>query len=415
MSFNYANPSRIMSGTSFKHPEPNRMVFSHGQSNQAMSVPSQYNDRAVVHSNSFKNNRIAPQQSDLNSYAKPNNFFRTVSEIQSTRTVAPSSQMNMNHSHMGANYPYHPNQSYTSQNPHTNVHSDYDFQQNDKQDSCWSKPLCYGLTRLTGGILFGTMLVLGSAATGGFLASLILYIQDPNTNPQWKVLGIVVSVVMLVTVIATLCVFIYCYKKGRVGVNEDKNNLFVPEYIQDHEFGKINNYVRSPYASPLPYERIHNSSSLSTNDDVIHVTDKQTNTETTMCPMRIRDIQRGVWPARNAYGGVTKRPLKRRNATHQFVQTVPRNIIGLSEHYDDDHHRRHNKEQYPSSFSEPKIRHEPDENTIERSKGWPVKEYVEFTELPKHADKHAARGKKAKRFNNVTIKRITAAEKSDFV
>ncbi|CAF4292058.1 unnamed protein product, partial [Rotaria magnacalcarata] len=79
-----------------------------------MSVPSQYNDRAVVHSNSFKNNRIAPQQSDLNSYGKPNNSFRTVSEIQSTRTVAPSSQMNMNHSHMGANYPYHPNQSYTS-------------------------------------------------------------------------------------------------------------------------------------------------------------------------------------------------------------------------------------------------------------------------------------------------------------
>ena len=73
MSLNYPNSSRIMSGASFQHPEPNRMVFSPEQSIQPMSVPSQYNDRALFHSNSFKNNRIAPQQSALNSYAQPNN------------------------------------------------------------------------------------------------------------------------------------------------------------------------------------------------------------------------------------------------------------------------------------------------------------------------------------------------------
>ncbi|CAF3276339.1 unnamed protein product [Rotaria socialis] len=433
MSFNYPNPSRIMSGTSFQHPEQKQTVFSHGQSNQAMSVPSQYHDHAVFHSNSLKNNRIAPQPSNLNSHAPRNNSFRTVSEMQSTRTVAPSSQMDMNHSRLDTNYRYHPNQSYAPQNLHTNAHTDDDFQQNDKQDSCWSKPLCYGLTRLTGGILFGTMIVLGSAAIIGFLASLILYITDPTTNPQWKVLGITVSVVMLVTVIATLCLFIYCYKKGRVDANGDKNNSFMPEYIQDHEFGKINNYVRSNYMSPVPYETIHNSSSLSANSDVIHVTDKQTNTETTMSPLRIRDIQCGVWPAQNAYGGVSNRPLKRRRMTDQFVQTAldkmdqlfslrnhnsiniaPRNNIGLSKHYDDQHHRRHNKEQYPNSFTEPKIRHEPDENTMEKSKGWGVKQDAEFSELPTHADNHAARGKKTKRFNHVTIKRIAAADKPDF-
>ncbi len=40
-----------------------------------------------------------------------------------------------------------------------------------------SQPLCLGLTRLSGGLLFGSMILLGCAAIGGLIASIVLYNQ----------------------------------------------------------------------------------------------------------------------------------------------------------------------------------------------------------------------------------------------
>ena len=44
--------------------------------------------------------------------------------------------------------------------------------------SIWlSQPLCLGLSRLTGGILFGAMVLLGCGSIAGLIASIALYSQ----------------------------------------------------------------------------------------------------------------------------------------------------------------------------------------------------------------------------------------------
>jgi len=45
-----------------------------------------------------------------------------------------------------------------------------------------SQPLCLGLTRLSGGLLFGSMILLGFAAIGGLIASIVLYNQGKKNK-----------------------------------------------------------------------------------------------------------------------------------------------------------------------------------------------------------------------------------------
>jgi len=45
-----------------------------------------------------------------------------------------------------------------------------------------SQPLCLGLTRLSGGMLFGSMIILGCAAIAGLIASIVLYNQGKKKS-----------------------------------------------------------------------------------------------------------------------------------------------------------------------------------------------------------------------------------------
>ncbi|CAF0943111.1 unnamed protein product [Rotaria sordida] len=418
-----------MSELTSSQQEPIPMMVTPGQPFQPIPMIPQYKDYSLSYSNSFKNNRIAPQQPDYNTHLRTNNSFRNPSSIQSTKAfIQPSQMYSLKQPTMNTTYPYNSNQLYYSQNKYMeDVHSG-DLRQNDKSTSyCW-QPLCCGLTRLTGGILFGTMIILGVISIGGLIASIILYIEDSNTNSQWKMLGIVVCSVLLITILITLCIFIYCYKHGRIANNNNKNSLATSEYNQDNGFGNANNYN-------LPYGTIQNISPFSTtNEDVIQVEDKQTNTETTMAPLRPRDYQRGVWPAKNAYGGLSYRSFEKPKMIDRFIQTlsneidqtilqrknnainvVPRTIIRLPENHHHHHHRQYDEEPYPSRFIEQKRQYGVVEKIIERPKGRSTEEYLEFVELAKNDGERMGNRRKTQRFNNVSIKRVKAVEEPDIV
>ncbi|CAF3723216.1 unnamed protein product [Rotaria sp. Silwood1] len=421
MSYGYQTPLQMRSRPTLLQQEPIPMLITSRQPFQPIPITPQYKDHSLGYTNSLKNNRIAPQQLDYNSYSQPNNSFRAPS---SKALIQPSQMYSLKQPAIDTIYPYNSNQSYYPQNKYMeeNVYPNDDLQQNNKPTSCCWQPLCFGLTRFTGGILFGTIIILGIASIGGLITSIILYIQDPQSDSQWKILGIVVCAVMLITTLITLCIFIYCYKTGRIGNKRNKNNLTTPEYNQKNDFGNGNNYNRS-------YGMMQNISPFSQYEDIIYVEDKQTNTETTMSPLRPRDWKQGVWPGKNAYGGLSYRSFEKPNMVNHFIQTlpnnidqtisqgknnainvIPRTIIRLPENY-----HQYDEDQYPSRFIEQKRQYSVVEKIIERPKGLSTEEYIEFTELKKNDGEQIENGRKIKRFNNVSVKRIKAIEKPDDV
>ncbi|CAF4266055.1 unnamed protein product, partial [Rotaria magnacalcarata] len=63
----------------------------------------------------------------------------------------------------------------------------------------------------------------------------------------------------------------------------------------------------------------------------IQVNDKQTNTETTISQIRPKDFNRGVWPLKNAYGGVSYRPPVPPKMASRYIQAVPHEIDEILE------------------------------------------------------------------------------------
>ncbi|CAF3917911.1 unnamed protein product [Rotaria sordida] len=153
-----------------------------------------------------------------------------------------------------------------------------------------------------------------------------------------------------------------------------------------------------------------------------------------MAPLRPRDYQRGVWPAKNAYGGLSYRSFEKPKMIDRFIQTlsneidqtilqrknnainvVPRTIIRLPENHHHHHHRQYDEEPYPSRFIEQKRQYGVVEKIIERPKGRSTEEYLEFVELAKNDGERMGNRRKTQRFNNVSIKRVKAVEEPDIV
>ena len=123
---------------------------------------------------------------------------------------------------------------------------------------------------------------------------------DPNTDSQWKILGMVVSAIMLLTVLVTFCIFIYCYKQGRIIGSNNPNDPFKNQRSSNGQGHDLDQTYPPPYyqpgmgnsmISPIPY-----------GEDMVPVHDKLTNTHQTNA-----SLQRGVWPSNNAYGGYAYR------------------------------------------------------------------------------------------------------------
>ena len=212
-----------------------------------------------------------------------------------------------------------------------------------------SQPLCLGLTRLSGIVLFGSMGFLGCAAIAGLIASIVTYSQgeekkksycfilfadlfsDNTTDAQWKILGMVVSAIMLITIIITLLVFICCYKHGYMFDKDDDVGLVNSSGAPDADgndgqkafLRKIYKFNRPNDSPPIPSTiPQHKTPPPST----ILVNDKQTNTDTTIATVRPIDFERGAWPMINAYGGISYRPLVSPHVTSRLIQVFPHEI-----------------------------------------------------------------------------------------
>lgn len=287
--------------------------------------------------------------------------------------------------------------------------------------------MCLGLTRLSGGILFGTMILLSTGSIAGLITSIVLYVQgsfililfvsvsifpslslDVNTDPQWKILGMVVCAIMLLTVLVTLCIFIYCYKKGHIKNSKNRTrDVFTPSYHHDNDYPQPYNHHRSP----MPYGRMGNVSANSYDEDVVQVQDKLTNTEMTNAPLRPRDIQRGVWQGRNAYNGYAHRPIYPPRMTNRVIQALPHEI--------DQGHTKARVHPAMDTVPQTIVRLpekrprrvqevEPVEEVVRRPRRRGSDEYVEIVRMPK-------KDSQSSRFKRVSVKHVKPKEEAEDV
>ncbi|CAF3808811.1 unnamed protein product [Rotaria sordida] len=198
-----------------------------------------------------------------------------------------------------------------------------------------SQPLCLGLTRLSGGLLFGSMILLALGSIAGLIASLALYTRDSETNSQWKILGMVICSIMLTTIIATVLIFICCYKHGYM-INSDDD-------IEPIDSSPVSGIRQRNASQTYKFNPTNDASSIrsgilqdvSTPNSIpklsFKVHDKQTNTETTISLLPPKDFNRGVWPAINAYGGMSHRPVVQPKMISQNVQVLEHEIEEILE------------------------------------------------------------------------------------
>jgi hypothetical protein len=238
----------------------------------------------------------------------------------------------------------------------------------------------------------------------------------------------VVCAVMLSTVLVTLCIFIYCYKKGHI-VNAtttdnnnnqpDKNNSLTSQYNQENDYRHPYNYKRPS----VPYGMVQNITPTSINEDIIQVQDKLTNTETTMAPLRPRDFQRGVWNGTNPYGTTQYRPLEPKKKVHRVVQTLPNETDGIPSKQKNQvvdmapktivrlpgNRREHKDEKRSRRVIEQKSQYEVVEEIIRKpKKRRQSEEYIETIELPK-------KGINKPRFNKVSVTHVKPGDEPELV
>lgn len=155
---------------------------------------------------------------------------------------------------------------------------------------------------------------------------------DSATDAQWKILGMVVSAIMLITIIITLLIFVCCYKHGYMFDKDDDVDLIDASTTRDAEgnenqkafLRKIYKFNR-PNETPMP-SVVPRHVKTPPSQIIVLVSDKQTNTDTTIAEMRPRDFDRGVWPSIHAYGGIAYRPLISPHVTSRFIQVFPHEI-----------------------------------------------------------------------------------------
>ncbi|CAF3437281.1 unnamed protein product [Rotaria sp. Silwood1] len=355
------------------------MTVGPSQKTQPYSMKSQYEPPTVSYNESLKNKNVLSSQvndSQLVNQIFPNNSVTSPSSLTSANPLIPLSYASQqeqqqrinrymdqsktnkkNSKHQSAvstvNEKYN-NQSYAAYNQNSALperaaknrpngirsgvlQSEIDDEETKPQGKWaqWlSEPLCLGLTRLSGGLLFGSMIFLACGSIGGLITSIALYTHDSETNSQWKILGMVICSIMLTTIIATVLIFICFYKHGYMVNADDDIDPIDPLATSDF---KQNDRQKNPFKT-YKFISTNDASSLrsgilqdvSTPDSIpklsFKVHDKQTNTETTIALLRLKDFNRGVWPATNAYGGMSKRSIDRPKMTSHFVQVEPHEI-----------------------------------------------------------------------------------------
>jgi len=147
----------------------------------------------------------------------------------------------------------------------------------------------------------------------------------------------VVCAIMLITIIMTLLIFVCCYKHGYMFDQDEDIDPADPSTTEDLDGNETQKaYLRKIYKFNRPNDisSIHPTGT----DDVstspppqkmqpsVLVTDKLTNTDTTIAVIRPKDFDRGVWPSSNAFGGISYRPLIPPQSMSRFIQVLPQEI-----------------------------------------------------------------------------------------
>ena len=154
-------------------------------------------------------------------------------------------------------------------------------------------------------------------------------------DAQWKILGIAVCSIMLITIIVTLIIFIFCYKNGYMFNQDEDENPLDSSDTKDADgnsrqkavLRKIYKFNRPNDSSITPAGMVVNTMTPSVaQTQTVLVTDKQTNTEATISTTRPRDFHLGVWNSINAYGGKSYRPLIAPKMVSRIIQVLPHEI-----------------------------------------------------------------------------------------
>ncbi|UJR38260.1 hypothetical protein I4U23_030933 [Adineta vaga] len=335
-------------------------------------IVSEYKPPTVSHNASFKGNKVAPpphpdyttqrnypnvpykptQRSPSLISTNPLMQSKSTSYLRAAQNATFQSKTNKNKSKKAADQDLMNNHRsfalYNQQNGrvegivkhHLNVASDEvdgsrivdDATKPKSKLALWlSQPLCLGLKRLSGGLLFGSMILLGIASFAGLIASIATYSKDNVNDAQWKILGMVVCSIMLITIIVTLIVFICCFKYGYMFNKDEDIDPNDPSSTYDADgnerkkavLRKIYKFNRPAETSSIPSGLQDVSTTASVSHPPVQVNDKQTNTEATIAPVRPIDFDRGVWPSKNAYGGLVYRPLIQPRMISRIVQVLP--------------------------------------------------------------------------------------------
>ena len=136
---------------------------------------------------------------------------------------------------------------------------------------------------------------------------------------------------MLITIIVTLLVFVCCYKNGYMFNQDDDDDPTDPSTTRDAEGNERQKAVlRKIYKFNRPNETpsvmMNNMTPAPPQPQTVLVTDKQTNTEATIAPVRPRDFDRGVWAYTNSFGGRIVRPLVAPPMMSRVIQVFPHEI-----------------------------------------------------------------------------------------
>ena len=212
-----------------------------------------------------------------------------------------------------------------------------------------------GLTPLNGGFLFGLMGLLACASLAGLIVSIVLYthgkmkiplfnythvkvqnfFSDSVRNAQWKIFGIVVSSILIITIIVTIIILICCYKQGyirninnEIYSNAPSTNKNTKESERQKAILRKTNKCDRANGIPLtPSDGIQDLPSLRPTAQASHqADDTQTNTEATIATLRPKNFNRSASTSKNGYGGISHRPIFSPEMTARSAQMLPYGI-----------------------------------------------------------------------------------------
>ncbi|CAF1290337.1 unnamed protein product, partial [Didymodactylos carnosus] len=120
------------------------------------------------------------------------------------------------------------------------------IKEEEKPDNWCLRPGCIGLSCGRSVILFGTMSVIGAVSIGGIFACVLLLTINDTTDVIWKIFGIAVCSIVLITIILiAACMCTFYYKNNAVYIND------LDQPYHDVVQSYSNNHHQHPTSQPI--------------------------------------------------------------------------------------------------------------------------------------------------------------------